>query len=599
MVESNIGIFINNSKRVLPALLKGYIEEHIGSGAFENLADLFTRIDKDAQRNKISQWLAEQSISGQLAKASEDAVNCFLDQRLPADMQQWMISLPLDNLPEIQAALLAQNDFLYVDQLEDSIKNAVSSRWESLDANSQEYAAKVFLGCLRRALLKVEKYSLSIIGKTVLRTEEKLEDHDETVRIWMEKLDRKYDTLLTQLPLAPQKIVFTPLTLTDPTILPEPGLLPPGSHLPLPRNEIFTGREKDLLQLAKDLLTSHQGPSLVTQAITGMGGVGKTQLAVEFAFRYGSYFQAVHWLELSDPNLFESELANNGRQMGLVLSEDSAEAAGQTLKAWRELGGPRLVILDNLEDVDKAQDLITLLKDSGDVRLLITARWQAWPVSLVPHQHKLETFTKTESRNFLRQYLIDARKYPVKDLNDLGETLGYLPLALALAAPYVAENRLAISAFLKEVTDLLVHKAFDDWPDSLPNPTKHDKSLRATFEISWKSLEEEDARSVFLRASWAAPNTPIPRVLLTNAAKLDEKALGTALLRLERSNLMQFTKKDSADPTIHPLLAAFGQTAGKEEDWKAWNEAVQAAGNDIFHSGQSINFPALRPHYAQ
>ncbi|MCP4666470.1 MAG: hypothetical protein GY849_08880, partial [Deltaproteobacteria bacterium] len=99
--------------------------------------------------------------------------------------------------------------------------------------------------------------------------------------------------------------------------LPEPGPLPPGSRLPFGRNALFTGRVTPLLDLAQALLGEGGAATLVTQAIQGLGGVGKTQLAVEFAYRYGRYFAGVHWLNAAEPGGLSAEVAACGAAMRL------------------------------------------------------------------------------------------------------------------------------------------------------------------------------------------------------------------------------------------------------------------------------------------
>jgi len=89
---------------------------------------------------------------------------------------------------------------------------------------------------------------------------------------------------------------YTPPAPPDPDAMPEPGRLPPGSSVPHRRNALFTGRQDALKRLARGLLHEEAPSTLVTQTVAGMGGVGKTQLAVEFAYRYGRFFHGVHWL---------------------------------------------------------------------------------------------------------------------------------------------------------------------------------------------------------------------------------------------------------------------------------------------------------------
>jgi len=106
-----------------------------------------------------------------------------------------------------------------------------------------------------------------------------------------------------RLTLSPEEVrslvPYTPPSLPDPDTLPDVG--PPGWRMPFHRNALFTGRTEPLKRLARALLHDGATSTLVTQAVAGMGGVGKTQLAVEFAHRYGRFFHGVHWLNGAQP----------------------------------------------------------------------------------------------------------------------------------------------------------------------------------------------------------------------------------------------------------------------------------------------------------
>jgi hypothetical protein len=109
-----------------------------------------------------------------------------------------------------------------------------------------------------------------------------------------------------------------PEVFTNPDILPEPSdFLPPSSRVPFYRNKVFTGRADDLEFLASSLLADNK-TALITQtaAATGIGGVGKTQLAVEFCYRYGRYFHGIHWINARDSNI-DLEIATCGQEMML------------------------------------------------------------------------------------------------------------------------------------------------------------------------------------------------------------------------------------------------------------------------------------------
>lgn len=138
---------------------------------------------------------------------------------------------------------------------------------------------------------------------------------------------------------------YTPPSPLDLETLPNPGPLPPGSRLPVRRTDLFTGRIEPLKTLARALLLPPRvevGATLVTQAtpmmavIHGVGGVGKTQLAVEFAYRYGRYFHGVHWLDASLPDTLGAGIAVCGEAMGLPgWPEKQPDQITRTLSEWR------------------------------------------------------------------------------------------------------------------------------------------------------------------------------------------------------------------------------------------------------------------------
>ena len=149
----------------------------------------------------------------------------------------------------------------------------------------------------------------------------------------------------------PTAFTYTPPLLADPSELPVCSILPPGSHLPYNPNDAFTGRQNELLALAHHLLYATQNrPTAIIQpaAISGSGGIGKTQLAVEFCFRYGQFFYGVHWLQ-ADQDL-NPQIAACGKDMDLIpWPETLPEQVALTLQSWQRQPH-RLVVLDNLID---------------------------------------------------------------------------------------------------------------------------------------------------------------------------------------------------------------------------------------------------------
>ncbi len=336
------------------------------------------------------------------------------------------------------------------------------------------------------------------------------------------------------------------------TKIPLPGDLPPYSHPPFPRNAFFTGRQEPLRALAQALLGDGTAPAgvLIGQALTGMGGVGKTQLALEFAYRYGYRFRGVHWLDLRDPALLDGQIAEYGRRMGLA-AETQDELVEATLGCWKS-DGPRLLILDNFEDLRAANAVLSRLHHSS-LRLLITSRRADWPPALPLGRLPLEEFTPEESREFLRRHLPPERAADA-DLDALAARLGHLPLALELAARYLAQlKRVSVADYLGELDRALEHPSMQNWRPDLPTLTGHDLSLLQTFALSWERVTDENARRYFLLAGYLAPGAPIPPEIPARALDLPERAVHEAGALLEGLGLLK------EGPAIHPLLAEFAR----------------------------------------
>ncbi|MCP5101051.1 MAG: hypothetical protein GY943_36335, partial [Chloroflexi bacterium] len=158
----------------------------------------------------------------------------------------------------------------------------------------------------------------------------------------------------------------------------EPGLLPSLSTIPYQRNNDFVGRQELLLHLAEQLLSWPDAEDGVnrTVAITGMGGVGKTQLAVEFCYRYGRYYPGgVFWLNFADAENIVEEIVVIGGERGMGLYKDTdklsqADQIGRIRKAWQD-SIPRLLVFDNCEEEALLSEWVPV---TGGSRVLLTSR---------------------------------------------------------------------------------------------------------------------------------------------------------------------------------------------------------------------------------
>lgn len=377
------------------------------------------------------------------------------------------------------------------------------------------------------------------------------------------------------------RVTWMPAALPPAGILPEPRLFPPGSRVPLNRNPNFVGRERDLLWLADRLLHRPAGDGLkivITPAVAsfGTGGIGKTQLALEFALRYGQYFYGVHWVNLLVPEgarldtQFSAEVAACGLAMGLDdFPEEQPEQVQAALQHWQK-SRPRLVILDNVDSPAQIEDILPQL---AGLCVLITSRWgesQDW-LNAGVEPGGLQVLSREQSVLLLRRLAPHLRQLPDAEVAALAERLGDYPLALDLAGRYLHAMRrvgLKLSDYCQQLDGSAVaHSSFSDWAAraNQANPTRHDTNIAATFGLSWSKVSDPLARRLFRSCGYLAPNSPIPPELLQRLAAEDEaagpdlEALANALNQLVQYGLLTTAAEDDSHLVIHPLLADFAR----------------------------------------
>ncbi|MGI8332665.1 FxSxx-COOH system tetratricopeptide repeat protein [Actinomadura scrupuli] len=288
------------------------------------------------------------------------------------------------------------------------------------------------------------------------------------------------------------------MTSTDPAGRPKIwGRVPP-------RNRDFTGRSELLAQLHPE---SPQGVTLVT-ALQGLGGVGKTQLAVEYAHRYQSEYDLVWWVPSDQPMLIASTLARLAPHLDLPAANatGSTEAAEAVVDALRR-GDPVarwLLIFDNAQ---KPEEVIHFVPD-GPGHVIITSRNSEW--SGAARTLKVGVFGREESRDFL------DRKVPgiaAEEADSLADALGDLPLALVQAGALQSATGMPVDDYLEllenQTSKLLAEGRPSDY-SVVP--------LTATWSVSVRQLREDhpDAVDLLNLTAFFGPD-PIPRDVLSGS----------------------------------------------------------------------------------
>jgi tetratricopeptide (TPR) repeat protein len=362
--------------------------------------------------------------------------------------------------------------------------------------------------------------------------------------------------------------------------IPDPGPLPAGSRMPLSRNPLFVGREEDLRTLARQLKAGQTSAigQVETAAATGLGGIGKTQLASELVHRYGRFFAGgVFWMSFADPAAVPAEVAACGLSLNLRPNYDTLSQAEQIRlveEAWQR-SLPRLLVFDNCE----AEDLLVRWRPCfGGARVLVTSRRSRWDRGLGVQVIPLTILPRSSSIELLRRFRPDMPQEE-SALDGIADELGDLPLALHLAGSFLERYRDTSfgqpTAYLQSLqqSGLLDHPSLQGKGSKI-SPTGHEAHVARTFALSFERLNPKDgtdalAIGLLARAGYFAPGEPIPRDLLLKTVEEEpentdaELQSHDALGRLTDLGLLETGEAGSL--VLHRLVAEFARGVGISE----------------------------------
>ncbi|MEV4536962.1 FxSxx-COOH system tetratricopeptide repeat protein [Asanoa sp. NPDC049518] len=367
-----------------------------------------------------------------------------------------------------------------------------------------------------------------------------------------------------------------------------PGVQPSVWNVPQ-RSPLFTGREGLLATLREKFVG---GRGAVVQAMHGMGGVGKTTLAIEYAHRFAGSYQLVWWIDAEQATLIGDMFVALGIEAGWVSADaPTANASALVLQRLRHETG-WLLVFDN---ASRREDVHRWLPQ-GPGHVLVTSRDPGWNQLADPLS--LPEFARLESIGLLRRSLPNITD---DRADELADRLGDLPLAVAQAGQVLGETGMLVADYLamldKQTTLILAEGA----PDNYPAP------LAAVVQTAMERLASEDeaAAQLLLLCSLLGPD-PIPTDLFTAApAALGQPladlvtmplAFGHSMRRigayglarldegtLQLHRLTQAILRDSAGPVDQPALRLRAETvlaASTMDDgrdpvlWPRWAQLI-------------------------
>ncbi|WP_214416111.1 FxSxx-COOH system tetratricopeptide repeat protein [Sphaerisporangium fuscum] len=267
-----------------------------------------------------------------------------------------------------------------------------------------------------------------------------------------------------------------------------PGIRPPVWNVPN-RNAAFTGRNA-VLERLRDQIVGSSKTVVLPQALYGLGGVGKTQVALEYAHRFMADYDVVWWVAAEHLELINPELAELAEQLGVRVSENVTEAAKAAREALR-LGRPYsrwLLIFDNADDPRELESYLP----SGSGHILITSRNPAW--SRVADPLEVDVFTREESIEHLRRRVPGLAR---DDADKVASALGDLPLAIEQAGAWLEQTGMPPEQYVRlldeQLTEMLkLAEQLGEQPTDYPTP------VAATWNLSFERLRERSPASVRL-----------------------------------------------------------------------------------------------------
>ncbi|MGD0039899.1 MAG: NB-ARC domain-containing protein, partial [Isosphaeraceae bacterium] len=383
--------------------------------------------------------------------------------------------------------------------------------------------------------------------------------------------------------------------------------------MPFPRNLDFVGRTDDLERLHATL-QQREPVGIRPAGLTGMGGIGKTQLAVEYVYRFKDvYPDGIFWINAAEP-LAKGLAPIGSRLRPQVLERPPDEKLRAAFDELKRRPGA-LLVFDNLEDpaqlarpVGAEASPLTL-----GCRILFTTRqrelgrFQPIEVSVLPEEPALQLLLRDDSRHFVRD---DRHHLERSGAAAVCRMLGYLPLALELASAFLAEwpevsladyrTRLEKEGCLPTLDSEVANLAPVNFQPI------HEAAVAATLKTQWEALRpgDETARLVYRVAGQFAEAAAIPVATLGLFADVslagrpgNPSPLHRALKRLHDVRLIEELHEKRIRQ--HPLVREFARSLTPEaetpefrhacarrvaeafEDFATLENTVQAEGVDL------------------
>jgi tetratricopeptide (TPR) repeat protein len=351
-----------------------------------------------------------------------------------------------------------------------------------------------------------------------------------------------------------------------------PGALPAVCNL-AQRYANFTGRDTILETLYTELQRGHKS-AMTRLVIYGLGGIGKTRLALEYVWRYIAAYDLVWWIGAEEISTLVTDYATLASELDLP-EKDAAEQQViiRAVRRWLEHHSGWLLIFDNARDYDAIRNYLPIVS-SGQV--LITSRNRNWNnnhCSLL----KLDVWSREESIAFLHKRNGFSQN---SEACNLAKELGDLPLALEQAASFCHNRQKSYAEYL----DLFTTRRHELWKRE-KHPDDYSDTVATTWTLAFEEIEQQPLATEILNlCSMVAPDA-IPRLLIIRALACysvhnsDEPAIDPFQVddAMELLSTYSLLTLDKEHLSMHRLMQSVAEHRMPAEAKKCFHESLLKA----------------------
>lgn len=334
------------------------------------------------------------------------------------------------------------------------------------------------------------------------------------------------------------------------------------------RNPNFTGREDLLAQIYKNL--NKKSPDILMQALVGLGGVGKSRTAIEYAYRNAAEYDLVWWVRAEKEDGLVDDYIQLANELHLPVKGNAEKIAHiNIVKDWlRTTSKKWLLIFDNAEKSKQVSDVLPV---KGNGHVLITSRDQGgW--GHLAEVLQIRSFSPKDAIEFLRKRTgIDDNI----NAHRLAELLGFFPLALEQAGSFISQQNLPFDTYIK-----LYQEQRDELWKREQIPQDYPKPLLTTWEMAFQQVKatSRPATALLNVCSFLSPDS-IPFSIFTEGVMHLPEELATVVNSpfgildiIEALSHYSLIERKEDNISIHRLVQDVSRELLGAERRKQWSE---------------------------